>query len=95
MVVVGQCVWLWGRLLDIAKKRYLSVPVIFAVLTRFNIWGVRTTDMFLVLFGCTWYGMIYHSSLVPFLCMMVLGYTYSIFMLLLSSIETHLVANFM
>ena len=38
---------------------------------------VYTIGMFLVIFRCKWYGMVYQSSLVPFLCVPVLRCTYS------------------
>ena len=47
---------------------------------------VCTMDMFLVLFRCKWYGMVYHCSSVPFPFVLVLRCTYYF----VSSIETFL-----
>ena len=53
----------------------VSFPFALLRLILFRVY-VYTIDVFPVLFRCKWYGMVYHRSLVPFSCVLVLRCTY-------------------
>ena len=46
---------------------FLSFMFLFSSFSFFSGVPVHTMVLFLVYFGCKWYGMVYHSSLAPFL----------------------------